>query len=217
MGAQLQSEILQSRENSPVRLKSTRFGDLVIRPEFIWNFPEGLIGFRDCHRFALINSAKEEENESLFAWLQSVERNDLAFPVMNPLAVFPDYLIRQDEPGIILHSIDKPGSEFQILVIVTVPEHDPTGITANLAAPLILQPKNNMAWQVILEKGPYKVSQPLFSEKCSETGEYEILVSVGSNAPPVKIIRDSTEKKDDQLTDSAPVRLEEVVSPPESA
>ena len=213
----MQSDITQSRENSPIRLKSTRFGELVIQPEFIWNFPEGLIGFRTCHRFALINTAEENESESIFAWLQSLEKEDLAFPVMNPVPVFPDYVIRQDEPAIITHGIDKSDGEFKILVIVTVPMHDPTGITANLAAPLILQPNNNTAWQVILEKGPYKVSQPLFSKNDSETGEYEILVSVGTNAPAVKVISNTLETKEDQLNDSAPVRLEEVVLPPESA
>ncbi|MBU1023854.1 flagellar assembly protein FliW [bacterium] len=211
------SEIIQSRENSPIRLKSTRFGKLAIRPEFIWNFPEGLIGFRNCHRFALINAAKDDESESLFAWMQSIERENLAFPVMNPLAVFPDYVIRQDEPGIIMRGIDKSDGEYQLLVIVTVPERDPKGITANLAAPLILQPKNKTAWQVILEKGPYKVSQPLFAERCSKTDKYDILVSVGSYAPPVRIKREAAEKKEVQLIDSATIRLEEVVSPPESA
>lgn len=211
----LQAELIKPRENSPVRLKSSRFGELTIPAEYIWNFPEGLAGLRDCHRFALINP--NPGSETVFMWLHSVDRAELALPVMNPLTVFPDYVIRQDEPEIIRLGLDR-AIQVQVLTIVRVPVNDPSGITANLAAPIILHPKAKLGWQVILERGYYRVAQPLFADKV-KPGESDRLVSVGTSSPPISVLKDSPEFDEDDypLDNVARIRLEEVVSPQDSA
>jgi flagellar assembly factor FliW len=212
----LQAELIKPRENSPVRLKSSRFGDLKIPAEYIWNFPEGLAGLRDCHRFALINP--NPGSETVFMWLHSVDREDLALPVMNPLTVFPDYIIRQDEPEIIRLGLDS-AVQVQVLAIVRVPVNDPSGITANLAAPIILHPKAKLGWQVILERGYYRVAQPLFADKVKQSGDADKLVSVGTSSPSISVLKDLMESDDEDdyaLDNVARIRLEEVVSPQDS-
>lgn len=208
----MELEITHSRQNSPVRIASTRFGDIVVSREFIWEFPEGLIGFRSYKSFALVNTS--DESESYFIWLHSTTRGDLALPVMNPLRLFPEYTIRQDEPGIMRLGL-KDVKEIQVLVIVTVPAGDPEGITANLAAPLILWPERNKGWQVILEKGPYRVAQPLFPGR-DEYNEGENIVSVGTLSPPVAVIGDVTGERRSQSIIQARGREGEVMSPPEN-
>ena len=180
------------------------------------------MGLKDSYRFALINT--DSKSETVFMWLHSLDRPDLAVPVMNPLTVFPDYIIRQDEPGIMRLGLDESDGDVQVLVLVTVPHGDPGGSTANLAAPLILQTQTRKAWQVILEKGPYKVAQPLFDERAGQSGENEVLVSVGCSSPAVRVATepaantgDGAADKNINFDDKPNVSAREVVSPPESA
>lgn len=180
----MHEELTRSKDDSPIRLKSTRFGELVIPRDFVWDFPEGLVGLRGYNRFALING--NHDRDTMFMWLHSVERGDIALPVMNPLSVFTDYFIRQDESEIIRLKLDKAG-EVQVLAIVSVPAGDPKGITANLAAPIVLDPSTHKGYQVILERGLYRVAQPLFPETETGSEESEILLSVGTSSPPVTV------------------------------
>lgn len=181
----MQENITNPKDSSSIRLNSTRFGELNIESEFIWHFPKGLAGLKNCNHFALINA--DQSSGTIFMWLHSIDRPDLAIPVMNPLAVFSDYTIRQDEPGIMGLELNEADGDIQVLVMVTVPHGDPQGITANLAAPLILQTGTKNGWQVILEKGPYKVAQPLFADRNVQSGDNDVLVSVGNTSPLVKI------------------------------
>jgi len=218
----LQENITNPKDSSTIRLNSSRFGELDIPAEYVWDFPQGLMGLKNYYRFALINA--EHKSETIFMWLHSLDRDDLAIPVMNPMIVFPDYIIRQDEPGIMRLGLDEADGEIQVLVLVTVPHGDPSGITANLAAPLILQAETKRGWQVILEKGPFKVAQPLFDERAGESDENDVLVSVGCTSPAVKVATESAANTGDEAADNeikfddkANVSAGEVVSPPESA
>ena len=209
----MELEITHGKHSSPVRIASTRFGEIAVSRDFIWEFPEGLIGLRSFKNFALVNTS--DESESIFIWLHSTTRGDLALPVMNPLKLFPEYMIRQDEPGIIRLGL-KGVKEVQVLVIVTVPSGDPEGITANLVAPLILCPERKLGWQVILEKGPYRVAQPIFPGRDIEYKEGENIVSVGTLSPPVAIIKEPADVRRSKSIVQAHIRAEEVVSPPEN-
>ena len=213
-GDKLQAELTRSRDDSPIRLVSSRFGDIKIPYDFIWSFPEGLIGFRDFTRFALINT---QQRDSMFMWLHSTEKGDFAVPVMNPLVVFSDYIIRQDEPDIMRLEIDDAG-DVQVLVIVRVPQGDPGGITANLAAPLILIPERKVGYQVVLEKGPYSVSQPLFGDKNADNDDDENLVSVGSHSPAISVLNESFDDDDGDknIVNRTRIRVQEVMPPPDS-
>ncbi len=218
----MQENITNPKDSSTIRLNSSRFGELDVPAEYVWDFPRGLAGLKNSNRFALINA--DPKSETIFMWLHSLDRDDLAIPVMNPMIAFPDYIIRQDEPGIMRLGLDEADGDVQVLVLVTVPQGNPSGITANLAAPLILQAKARRGWQVILEKGPYKVAQPLFDEKAGQSDENEVLVSVGCTSPAVKVATESAANTGDEAADKnitfddkANVSAGEVVSPPESA
>jgi flagellar assembly factor FliW len=193
-----------------VRIASTRFGDIVITNDYIWEFPEGLIGLRSHRSFTLVSTS--DADESIFMWLHSTTNGDLALPVMNPLRIFPDYQIRQDEPEILRLGLNK-AKNVQVLVIVTVPPGDPEGITANLVAPLIIHPEKKKGWQVILEKGPYRVAQPLFASRDKTRDEGENIVSVGTLSPPVPIIDESELKKNSKSSTCTRILAQEVIRP----
>ena len=65
-------------------LQTRYFGELDVRESEIIDFSHGLPGFDTVKRYILINN--EEEN-SPFKWLQSIDDRMLAFVLINPFAV----------------------------------------------------------------------------------------------------------------------------------
>jgi flagellar assembly factor FliW len=68
-------------------IETKPFGKMQIDERQILNFPEGILGFEKYNEFALI----EENQESPFKWLQSLNEIDLAFIVIQPDLFAPDY------------------------------------------------------------------------------------------------------------------------------
>ena len=61
-------------------ISTTRFGDVSVTEEDILTLDEGLLGFSELHKFVLLDDPGDE----IFAWLQSCELADIAFPVLEP-------------------------------------------------------------------------------------------------------------------------------------
>ena len=78
---------------SALTFESSRFGTLEIESEAVIEFPSGLIGLGGA-RYALLST----NDDSPFAWLQSVDDPQLALPVTNPWLFFGDYEVELEEP-----------------------------------------------------------------------------------------------------------------------
>ncbi|PJZ77987.1 flagellar assembly protein FliW [Leptospira neocaledonica] len=116
-----------------IEIQSKPFGKIKVSERQLIKFPEGLLGFGGYKSFALI----EEDEESVFKWLQSVDEVDLAFVVIPPSLFKKEYkpLLSQEELSQIgLQDV----SEALTLVIVTIPNDDPASMTANLQGPILI-------------------------------------------------------------------------------
>jgi len=134
-----------------MKVKTTRFGTLETDEKKIIHFTQPILGFSQCHRYILI----EGPGEGKIWWLQSCDRPELAFIVMDPLQVVPDYEVRLDESEVEDLHLEK-AEEACLLTIVVVPE-DKSKIRTNLKAPIIYNPKTNLAKQVVLHESDYAV------------------------------------------------------------
>ncbi len=128
--------------NVPTRL----FGPLTIPLESCYDFPLGLPGFPALHTFALLPAAP-----SGLHWLQSVEEPALAFLLIAPDRLVPDFDRQPVKAG--------PGD--LLLAIVTLPVEEGAPATANLQAPLLLDPVRRTARQYILERSPWGFHHPV--------------------------------------------------------
>lgn len=116
---------------------------------------EGLPGFEDISSYEL----SEPEEPGPFKWLKAIAA-DLAFIVVDPRLFWPNYsfdLARADLDSLGLSSAD----EADLYVIVTVPD-DPLLATANLFAPLVVNPRSGRLKQVPLRGTSYPLSVHLF-------------------------------------------------------
>jgi flagellar assembly factor FliW len=146
-----------------MQIQTTRFGAIDIDEAHILTFPDGLPGFESRRRFVLLPHA--HRGDSPFEWLQSVETGELAFLVMRPHHLFPHYQPRIPLMELGMIGLEKGLSSPVLYTLLTVPKGDPSGITANLLAPVLVNPLNRLARQIIVNDDEYSLRHRLLPEK----------------------------------------------------
>ena len=135
-----------------VTIDSTRFGRIEVAPGSAIEFPNGLIGFTS-RRFALV----ARDAGDAFLWLHSLEDPDLALPVTDPRAFFPDFALEladgeEERLGL--------GDAFDVYVVVRAGERL-EDFAANLRAPLVIA--GGHGHQVINQADDAPLRAPLFA------------------------------------------------------
>ncbi len=141
-----------------MQIRSTRFGDLEISEENILSFPNGLPGFPDERQFAFFSY----HEDSAFSFLQSMAEPDLTFVIVEPFSFVKDYSFELDDNVVRELEITEDAPP-QVYNIVRIPEKVEE-ITANLAAPIVINRVKRLAAQIIMDKSNYSVRHRLFSE-----------------------------------------------------
>lgn len=135
------------------------FGEVTIDDEKIIRLDNGIIGFPELRSFALIHNSERQDGR--VAWLVSIEEPAFALPVMDPLAVYPDFNpVVEDEMLKPLGSLDP--NEMLVLVTITVPKGNKEGMTVNLKAPIVINAQTRKACQIILEGNEYQIKYPVY-------------------------------------------------------
>ena len=138
---------------STMTFESSRFGTLEIQTEQVIEFPAGLIGLGGA-RYALLST----DEQSPFAWLQSIDDPDLALPITNPWLFFADFAVDVDDADAKRIGIEDP-SKVDVWVTVRAAS-ELQGFSANLRAPILVW--NGRGHQVINEAKDAPVRAPLF-------------------------------------------------------
>jgi len=128
-------------------IETTRFGNVEIDGSRVITFKDGLLGFPEHRRFALIQTT----DDGIFFWLQSVDDPALAFLVCDPLAFVPDFQaqVRPDDVHTLgLHDL----TDCRVLVIVNKVDGYLTG---NLLGPLVIGAHSLLGKQLVLSDKRY--------------------------------------------------------------
>ena len=142
-----------------MKIKTKIFGEIEISEEKIVTFQDGIIGFPEMKRFALLHD-EERGSGAGVRFLQSLDEPGFAMPVMDPLAVKPDYDPEVDDE--LLASAGRITEEnLQVLVTVSIPG-DLTQMSVNLQGPIIINIDEHKACQLIVENSNYPVKFPVY-------------------------------------------------------
>ncbi|MCF6284572.1 MAG: flagellar assembly protein FliW [Candidatus Hydrogenedentes bacterium] len=134
-----------------MQLSTTRFGNVEVADDSVVTFTQPIIGFQEFRRFVLLPGPED----SAVVWLQSTESADLAFLLMNPKDVVPDYrakLGQHELAELAVTSVD----ELDIYTILVVSD-DVSKVRTNLKAPVLLNPKQRLGKQTVLERSDYPI------------------------------------------------------------
>ena len=145
-----------------MKVQTTRFGEIDIREEHIISIPEGILGFPDSRRFVLL----EHDSEGTpFKWLQSVEKPSLAFIVIDPNLMVPDYQVELDSETAELFGAEIAGDQLVTMSIVNVPRENPIAMTVNVRAPIVVHAEKRLGRQVILPNEDYQIRHRIFPDQ----------------------------------------------------
>ena len=96
-------------------------------------------------------------------WLQSLDDPQLAFVLIPALALVADYqppLPAQARQELAAGADD----ELNILLLLTIPQSNPLKMTANLLGPLVINPEQRLAKQIILDPNRWDPRWPVFTD-----------------------------------------------------
>src|SRR6056297_2486500 len=123
------------------------------------HFPSGLLGFDNLRDFVLLDALQQP-----FYWLQSMDIQEIAFVLIDPLIFRPDY-----SPGIspyefeVINLDPKDEENTLIFAIVTIPD-DQQEMTANLQGPLVINRQTHMGLQCISESDQWMTRHKIMDE-----------------------------------------------------
>jgi len=148
-----------------MRISSPRFGELEVREDDIIRFPSGILGFEHVKRYVLL----EHSPGSVFHILQGVDDPAVAFVLIDPRTFRPDYQVDIDREQVAVLELEDE-ADAVVMAIVTVPEGNPEGMTANLQAPIVFNPKKRLGCQVVLPEGPWRIRHSILAELQAAAG-----------------------------------------------
>lgn len=137
-------------------IDTERFGTIELDDVQVIEFPLGLPGFEELTRFIIMET---EESRPIY-WLQSTENAYVCLPVVIPFEFMEDYYVEVRDFDLEELTIDDE-RDLLILNVVVIPE-DLKLMTANLAAPIIINTRLGRGKQIIVDAKEMPVRFPIF-------------------------------------------------------
>jgi len=139
------------------------FGEIEYEEEEILTFPQGIFAFEGERRFLLLPFAGSDRN---LLCLQSLEEPSLAFIVLDPFSLDPDYAPTLQPDELKLMGVENSHDLYYYVMCVV---RDPVGeSTVNMRCPVVINGDTCKGAQVILEDETYQMRHLL-----SEFGKEE--------------------------------------------
>lgn len=117
-------------------------------------FKKGIPGFDSLREFII----KDLEGNEKFKILESRE-SEISFVTTNPFEIYSDYEVDLNDETIKELEIKRP-EDVVILTIITLGRTLESS-TMNLKAPLVINIKNNLGKQYIMQNSKYETKHPL--------------------------------------------------------
>ncbi|MEN6519772.1 MAG: flagellar assembly protein FliW [Armatimonadota bacterium] len=135
-------------------IETTRFGQIEVDGKSLIHLQRGIIGYEDAAEFCILR----EHPDSVFNWLQCTTRPGLAFMVVDPWEVAPDYHIELSP--VEADYLDAYNSEDILALTVVDAGSNDCEVTINFACPIIINSKSMTGLQVVLDAERQNTGQP---------------------------------------------------------
>lgn len=146
-------------EKDKVTVATSRFGEITVDQDKVITMTTPFLGFPESKRFVL----RPHGPESPFMWFQSLDNAKLAFVIIQSAMIDPKY-----QPAVPSHIQEELGAstknDLEFLLILTIPKEKPQEMTANLLGPLVINTRQRLAKQVLLDPLKYDPCRPVLNE-----------------------------------------------------
>jgi flagellar assembly factor FliW len=138
-------------------IQSKALGPVEIEEKQHITFPVGLFGFDQYHEYAVLDAEQRP-----FYWLQSLDKVEIAFILINPYLIRPDYVL--EIPDDDFDDIGGPEpDDILVFAVVTIPERMEE-MTANLQGPIIVNRQAQLGRQSIHLDSRWKTKHSILGE-----------------------------------------------------
>jgi flagellar assembly factor FliW len=141
-----------------VKIKTTRFGELEVEKKDILTFKDGLLGYDNLKKYFVVDPG----DQTLILWLQSIDNENTAFPIIEPKIFNPDYAVKLLPAELQSLALDKLG-DASIYTILTIPK-SVTEMSANLKAPIVINNKSKQARQIVLQDSKLEIRALIYKD-----------------------------------------------------
>ena len=129
------------------------------RDSDILTFPSGLVGLPEMERWILVDM----EPLLPMKWIKSLDREGFRVPVTDPGFFIEKYSFEIDDASQKVLNVESV-EDIVVMIISTV--HEGGGcVTGNLTAPLVINVKNRVGVQCVLENGNYNMRQEIHNQR----------------------------------------------------
>ncbi|MDR0399368.1 MAG: flagellar assembly protein FliW [Treponema sp.] len=146
-----------------MKVQTKAYGSIEVEERQRIVFPQGLFGFEDLKEYVLLDAEKPP-----FYWLQSVDQEQVAFVIINPFLIRPDYEVNISNEELAEIGVDAPEKAL-IFAIVTIPAEGP--MTLNLQGPLAVNRETRQGKQAVLSDSRWKTKHDIMAELASAPSE----------------------------------------------
>lgn len=127
-------------------IETRDFGSIDISESGILEFELPILGFEDQKKYVILY---DDEMGASLAWLQSVDKKEVCFIIIDPSIIMPSY-----SPAIsaeVLSALKMNIDEAALRCLLVIPQNA-SDATVNLKSPLVINPSKKLAAQVVLEE-----------------------------------------------------------------
>lgn len=132
-------------------IQTDYYGEVEYEEQDLIFVPDGFFGFPELTHFLPLSLS--EENDAMIL-MQSTENPNIAFVVINPLLLCPDYKPKPSKEELYFLETNDV-EELACFAICTLNDNYLEN-TVDLKAPFIMNPSTRKGMQIILQNSPYK-------------------------------------------------------------
>ncbi|GAA0746552.1 flagellar assembly protein FliW [Clostridium oceanicum] len=138
-----------------MKLNTKYHGTIEYEKKDIIHLEKGILGFENLKKFILFPAVDND----FFSIIHSIEDKDIGFVVTSPFEILKSYELSLKDSIIKKLKISKE-DDVLILNIVTL-NSEIENITVNLKAPIIINVKEKLGEQIVLDNNKYSIKHPL--------------------------------------------------------
>ena len=143
-----------------MKFETPRFGSIDVDADKMIRFENGMPGFPDCTQFIVM----DHDIATPLKWLQCVERSEVAFLVVEPEQVLRNYEF--DVPSWVLRLVSwNEGDDTRDVGAFLILNVNDGELTANLRAPVVVNIRKRLAFQMILDDMEIPIQHPIRPEE----------------------------------------------------
>lgn len=136
-----------------MKIQTKYFGEIDIDEKNIINFKQGIPGFEEYKKYAILDI----EGKNDLKCFQSIDESEICLLTVIPWEYFMDYEIQLSDEELQELGLIKP-DDVAVYNVLSVRKDQ---ITANLVAPIVINVLNGMGKQIILSNTKYHIRQEI--------------------------------------------------------